>query len=84
MSRLPSGWNAEKPLEEVITNMQVDVLSARCAADRLRLKAPMATIAGATSDEILEKLISDLYSMQSFASDIAKAKSNRTFPGLQR
>jgi hypothetical protein len=83
MSRLPSGWIPEKPLEEVITNMQTDVLSARCAADRLRLKAPIAKIAGATPDETLEKLISDLHSMQSFAIDIAKAKSDGAVPGQQ-
>jgi hypothetical protein len=77
MSRLPSGWIPEKPLEEVITNMQTDVLSARCAADRLRLKAAIETIAGATPDEILEKLISDLHSLHSFAVVIAKAKANR-------
>jgi HKD family nuclease len=80
MSRLPSGWIPEKPLEEVITNMQTDVLSARCAADRLRLKAAIEIIAGATSDEILEKLITDLRSLQSFAVVIAKAKANSGAP----
>jgi hypothetical protein len=77
MSRLPSGWIPEKPLEEVITNLQVDVLSARCAADRLRLKTSLETIAGATPDETLEKLLSDIQFVQAFAFDIAKAKGAR-------
>jgi hypothetical protein len=77
MSRLPNGWIPARPLEEIIINMQVDVLSARCAADRLRLKTPLETIASATDDETLAKLLSDLQFMQTFAFDIAKAKSNR-------
>jgi hypothetical protein len=76
MSRLPSGWIPERPLKEDITNMQVDVLSARCAADRLRLKCAISRVAQATSAESLETMLDNLNSVLRFVVDIGKAKGD--------
>ena len=78
MSQLPSGWIPEKPLEEVITNMQVDVLSARCAADRLRLKNAISQVAQAASAESLEKMQKDLNSVMEFVADVERVKLGRS------
>ena len=82
MSRLPSGWIPERPLEEDIENLQVDVLSARCAADRLRLKTNVGKVANATSDEALEKMLTDLQMVLAFVADVARVKAgiNQTGP----
>ena len=78
MSLLPSGWLPERRLEEDITNMQVDVLSARCAADRLRLRRAITQIAFATSQETLEKMLADLNSVLDFVEDVERVKQGQT------
>ena len=75
MARLPSGWIPERPLEEDIENLQVDVLSARCAADRLRLKTNVGKVAVATSEENLEKMLIDLRTVLAFVADVARVKA---------
>ena len=70
MAQLPSGWIAERPLEDDITNMQTDILSARCAADRLRLKTSISAIARAASRETVEKLLVDLQALFHFVKEI--------------
>jgi len=56
----------------------VDVLSARCAADRLRLKTAISQVAQATSAESLEKMQHDLHLVMEFVADVERVKFGRS------
>jgi hypothetical protein len=83
MSQLPSGWIPERPLEEDIEYMQTDVLSARCRADRLRLKSELHQVASAASPESVQKLLSDLRVVLQFVGDIAKVQAAKVDLGFK-
>ena len=77
MSLLPKGWIPERPLEEEITNLQVDVLSARCASDRLRLRTPIEVVANTASVGCVEKLQADLKAVMQFVGEIERVQARR-------
>jgi hypothetical protein len=68
-------WVPAGRLAEEINNMQVDVLSARCTADRLRLSTEVVRIAAATDDETISKLEMDLRCVMEFVREVHAARS---------
>jgi hypothetical protein len=77
MSLLPSGWVPEKPFELEIENLQTDVLSARCVADRLRLRTAIVKVADATPAEVLTKMLHDLQVVLEYISKVEQVKRGR-------
>ena len=75
MAQLPTGWISDRPLEDDINNMQTDVLSARCAADRLRLKTSITAVAEATSRETVEKMLVDLQALFQFVKELDRSQT---------
>jgi hypothetical protein len=77
MSQFPVSWIPARKLEDEITTMQVDVLSARCIADRLRLRNAMTHVADAATTTTLEKMISDLQSVLEFVREVEQVHGAR-------
>jgi hypothetical protein len=75
MSHWEIPWVPAGRLAEEINNMQVDVLSARCIADRLRLSTALVQIAAATNEEVILKLETDLRCVLEFVREVHAAKA---------
>jgi len=80
MAQSPMSWIPPRKLEDDISNMQVDVLSARCIADRLRLRNAMIHVADAATTETLEKLIDDLESVLEFVKEVEQVQVAKRKP----
>ncbi len=64
------GWTPSHDIEEELTNLQVDVLSARCIVHRLRRKGAELHVARIADPEAIAKALQDAQEILEFLSDV--------------